>query len=249
MQIQRHAGEVIQSNEGCSESGGIRCGMMKLYLMFNQMPNESRSPSICVTEWCSGEVPPWDRKSGSRTGQHFPPTTPKTAATSPRNMAQPLPPSFVAKKQNILEQLAIPAEQYDDLSPKGSIDEGIRDLIDEINALEGCVTTSSCAGRISVFLEGKKKTAFGTIESEIEDVERIEVTSKRAGVGGKGGGGRWLFVSHDPVDVQKHDEAWKDLFGIAEEDLKGQELLSLGIARDVRFIHFKFEPMVSCKAF
>lgn len=170
------------------------------------------------------------------------------AATSPpQNMAQPLPQSFVAKKQKILEQLAIPAEQYDDLSPKGSIDEGIRDLIDEINALDGSVTTSSCAGRISVFLEGKKKAASGEVENAIGDRESIEVTSKGAGIGGKGGGGRWLFVSHDPVDVQKHAGSWKELFGMQNEDLEGKKLLPLGAPRDVRFIHFKFEPMVSYK--
>ena len=157
-------------------------------------------------------------------------------------MAQYLPPSFVAKKQKILEQLAVPAEQYDDLSPKGSIDEKIRDLIDEINALEGCVTTSSCAGRISVFLEGKRKSSYGEVENGLEDRVSIEVPSKTAGVGGKGGGGRWLFVSHDPIDIQKHIGAWKDLFGMQSE-AEGIELLSLGAARDVRFIHFKFEPM------
>jgi tRNA wybutosine-synthesizing protein 3 len=163
-------------------------------------------------------------------------------------MAQSPPASFAARKKKILDLLAVPADLYDDLSPKGSIDEGIRDLIDEINAIEGCVTTSSCAGRISVFLEGKKKSVPGEVENKIEDGERIEVTSKGAGVGGKGGGGKWLFVSHDPVETSKHAEAWKELFGMQSEDAEGRELLSLGAARDVRFIRFKFEPMVKFNA-
>jgi tRNA wybutosine-synthesizing protein 3 len=168
---------------------------------------------------------------------------------SSKNMAQPLPPSFVAKKQRILEQLGVPVEQYDDLSPKGSIDEGIRDLIDEINAFDGWVTTSSCAGRISVFLEGKKKPSSGEVSNGIEDGERIDATSKGAGVGGKGGGGKWLFVSHDPVEMSKHAGAWKGFFGMQSEDAEGKELLSSGAARDVRFIHFKFEPMVKFNVF
>jgi tRNA wybutosine-synthesizing protein 3 len=175
---------------------------------------------------------------------HFLPSLPSLCK---KKMAQPPPSSFIAKKERILEQLSVSVEQYDDLSPKGSVDEGIRDLINEINALEGCVTTSSCAGRISVFLEGKKKVVSHRIESENEGGERIKAGSKGAGVGGKGGGGRWLFVSHDPVDVHKHPGSWKDLFGIQNEDVQGKELLSLGAARDVRFIHFKFEPMVPCK--
>jgi tRNA wybutosine-synthesizing protein 3 len=160
-------------------------------------------------------------------------------------MAQSLPPSFVAKKQKILQQLAVPAGQYDDLSPKGSVDEGIRDLIDEINALTGCVTTSSCAGRISVFLEGRKSTFSGNFDCDrIVNGGRVEAASKGAGIGGKGGGGRWLFVSHDPVDVQQHAGTWTELFGMQSGQSRGEELLSLSTTRDTRLIHYKFEPMV-----
>lgn len=65
--------------------------------------------------------------------------------------------AFEQRKQKILHQISVPASSYKDLSPKGTIDEGIRRLIDDINAQEGLVTTSSCAGRISVFVEGWKK--------------------------------------------------------------------------------------------
>src|SRR6059058_3565697 len=68
-----------------------------------------------------------------------------------------LPISFIQKKNKVLAALAVPEEDYDDLSPKGSIDEGIRNLVDEINGVEGWVTTSSCAGRVSVFVEGEKR--------------------------------------------------------------------------------------------
>ncbi|CZR51678.1 related to DUF207 domain protein [Phialocephala subalpina] len=155
-------------------------------------------------------------------------------------MASSLPPSFIAKKRRILEQLSIPVAEYDDLSPKGSVDEGIRELIDEINAIEGCVTTSSCAGRVSVFLEGKRKTSAQSDEEEIEG--ELEGREKSAGVGGKGGGGRWLFVSHDPV---KKDEGqnWIEVLGMKSGDVETLQN-QMGDVMERRLIHFKFEPMI-----
>lgn len=88
------------------------------------------------------------------------------------------------EKARILRQLGAPAAEYVDAPPKGSVDAGIRDLIDEINGADGFATTSSCAGRVSIFREGRK-----TAQLEREQV---------AGVGGKGAGGTWLFVSQDP---------------------------------------------------
>jgi hypothetical protein len=68
-------------------------------------------------------------------------------------------PGFQRKKRRILDGLAKPKTEYTDLSPKGSVDKGIQDLIEEINRLDGIVTTSSCAGRISVYLEGRKESS------------------------------------------------------------------------------------------
>ncbi|KAF4595387.1 tRNA wybutosine-synthesizing protein [Ophiocordyceps camponoti-floridani] len=131
--------------------------------------------------------------------------------------------SFREKKTRILQQLAVPDGEYTDASPKGSVDEAIRPLIDDINRVEGFVTTSSCAGRISVFLEGcKAPPAAGD-----------EPRAQTAGVGGKGAGGKWLFVSHETVARQ---EAWVDALGFAED--------AAGVGRGDRLIHFKFEPMI-----
>lgn len=165
-----------------------------------------------------------------------------------------LPQSFISKKKLILSKLAVPTDEYDDLSPKGSVDEGIRELIDEINSLEGCVTTSSCAGRVSVFLEGRKSSddevvsqaqeGLGIQGNDVPDAR----AEKTAGFGGKGGGGKWLYVSHDAID----DEA------LSTREAEGTlcELLGMKIdadaactlvesrKRDLRHIHFKFEPMV-----
>ncbi|KAF4635911.1 hypothetical protein G7Y89_g2187 [Cudoniella acicularis] len=158
-------------------------------------------------------------------------------------MTPTTPQSFIAKKKRVLEQLAVPIEDYDDLSPKGSVDEGIRDLIEEINGLDGCVTTSSCAGRISVFLEGKKSISDEEQNGQ-QDAERINAPVKAAGVGGKGGGGRWLFVSHDPVDIQKHELKWAEMFGMRRADTNTVTPIIQADTRNTRFVHFKFEPMI-----
>jgi len=124
------------------------------------------------------------------------------------------------------------------------------------------VTTSSCAGRVSVFLEGRKSLPFSEKEKE-EDVEgerkeneeeveaegggvREREKETKAGVGGKGGGGRWLFVSHDAVDIQTNEG---DLAGYLGMQRREGDVVMKGSAREVRFIHFKFEPMVSSTLF
>ncbi|PBP16903.1 hypothetical protein BUE80_DR012368 [Diplocarpon rosae] len=162
-------------------------------------------------------------------------------------MATSLPTSFLSKKSRILSQLSVPISDYDDLSPKGSIDVGIRELIDEINGLEGCVTTSSCAGRISVFLEGRKSSVGGGEEGDVGEGygERSDV--KAAGVGGKGNGGRWLFVSHDPVEIQGcgGKGSWVEMMGMARLEGGEEELQrELGSVTERRLVHFKFEPMI-----
>ena len=140
----------------------------------------------------------------------------------------PTPPTFSEKKAKIIAQLQLPPEEYTDLSPKGSVDEALIDVIDEVNAVEGFVTTSSCAGRASVFLEGSR------VRPEAGSGEGGTV----AGVGGKGGGGTWLYVSHDPFADTSPGRDWEAVFGLNGDD--GES------ARDEekRFIHFKFEPMV-----
>lgn len=155
----------------------------------------------------------------------------------------PLPQSFISKKRKILEQLAVPASEYDDLSPKGSIDEGIRDLIDEINQIDGCVTTSSCAGRISVFVEGKKTREKADDDEVEDDLDDGEVET-RAGVGGKGGGGRWLYVSHSPFNWREHENNLAKFFGIHRRSSELQRALVCSDPGWERWVHFKFEPMV-----
>lgn len=139
---------------------------------------------------------------------------------------------FKARKQRILEQLDTPDVEYHDLSPKGSVDAPIRSLIDEINRLEGLVTTSSCSGRISVFLEGRK--AESTVPGSATEGEDL-----RAGPGGKGGGGAWLFLSHEPVQNEDTAHDFLPDFGLNRFRTDNETP-----AVSSRYIHLKFEPMV-----
>ncbi|KAF7853223.1 hypothetical protein EAF04_010725 [Stromatinia cepivora] len=163
-----------------------------------------------------------------------------------------LPQSFISKKKLILSKLAVPTEEYDDLSPKGSVDEGIRELIEEINSLNGCVTTSSCAGRVSVFLEGKKSSdefrSSAQDEAGMDGIPDVKA-EKVAGFGGKGGGGRWLYVSHDPMNdgelSRLEDEGTLcELLGMKINEGNLMNSIPENKKRDVRHIHFKFEPMI-----
>ena len=161
---------------------------------------------------------------------------PQTSELTKRTI---MAPAFQAKKRKILDQLSAPESSYNDLSPKGSVDEGIRDLVHEINRMDDYVTTSSCAGRVAVFLEGATKSTNAS--SSLDHDRAIDSTPTLSSQTGKGGG-RWLFVSHHPVDLAKYST--------------GGSLLSLlGLGTDSKtdfppagcrsqFIHFKFEPMV-----
>ncbi|KAI9811398.1 MAG: hypothetical protein M1826_003188 [Phylliscum demangeonii] len=152
-----------------------------------------------------------------------------------------IPDSFRRRKDEILRSLTTAPSEYQDKSPKGSIDTAIRPLIDDVNAQAGLVTTSSCAGRISVFREGRKKpddtpAAFSGTNYD-EPVGRQLATP-----GGKGGGGTWLFVSHDPLSSSLTDEgSIMKRFGLSEASAG---LTGPTSAATTRYVHFKFEPMI-----
>ncbi|EGV65023.1 tRNA(Phe) wybutosine-synthesizing methylase [Yamadazyma tenuis] len=84
---------------------------------------------------------------------------------------------FEQKKRQILQDISGDKDSSKDLSPKGTIDEKCIPIIDLINSNKDMVTTSSCSGRVSVFIEG------------IKDHTKI---------GSKGNEGRWLYVNHSP---------------------------------------------------
>lgn len=167
-----------------------------------------------------------------------------------------IPRSFEARKEKILSDLSVPDEEYTDLSPKGSVDAGIRNLIRDINALPGLVTTSSCAGRISVFLEGGKPARSSGVNAGKEgggsggdggDVRggvdgAAGQRTQFAATGGKGSG-RWQYVSHDPIAVHDLDAecGYHELFGLGRSDGEAP----LDTPAGLRLARFHFEPMVS----
>ena len=159
----------------------------------------------------------------------------KKATSAPK-----IPASFTRKKDRILAELAVPENEYLDKSPKGSVDEGIRDLIDEINAHEGLVTTSSCAGRISVFLEGEKE------HEQPDDVAAAAAAAGsslgvRTASGGKGGGS-FLFTSHEALDPRSFPGSLTETFKLKLVPV--EELGSAHFSPRDRMVRFSFEPMI-----
>jgi tRNA wybutosine-synthesizing protein 3 len=150
---------------------------------------------------------------------------------------------FNTKKHKILAALSRPDTDYTDASPKGFVDDGVRELIGQINDAPGFVTTSSCAGRIAVYLEGPPKLA-ATPSPVVEGDETAAVGAGGTAVAsasGKGGG-RWLFSSHAPVDLSSVSKtgALLRLFGFSSSS---EVSFPLAGTRP-QFVHLKFEPMV-----
>ena len=99
-----------------------------------------------------------------------------------------------------------------DRSPKGSVDERIRPLVDLINSHPDYVTLSSCSGRVALFDPGEGAAVVVVDDDDAHDDDGggDDVDERRhgsdagaanggggGGGSGKGGGGRWIFVTHD----------------------------------------------------
>lgn len=169
-----------------------------------------------------------------------------------------IPQSFKEKKRRILADLSAPTSEYTDKSPKGSVDVQIRALIDLVNSHEGWVTTSSCAGRVTVFVEGPSEcegvtSQNTTTAAELKNVADDDVTPDptppakiKTTPGGKGGG-RWLFVSHDLVNVALNPEATSDrlmqTFGL-ESSGAATTQQHLPTKGRPSLIHLQFSPLI-----
>lgn len=109
-------------------------------------------------------------------------------------------PSFVDLKRKTLEALygLDRNMKYNhallmDKSPKGSVDEGIRSLVDLINAHPSFSTLSSCSGRISLFDPSHAATSISGRGDELEYMDSS--TGK--------GHGAWIISSHARISFQQ----------------------------------------------
>ena len=156
--------------------------------------------------------------------------------------------AFHAKKQKILSQLDVPEIEYTDASPKGSVDEEIRELVNQINTTSGLVTTSSCSGRIAVFVDGLAKTDDAT--SNGQNIEPQQATTSRdaGNISSTSGSisiktsGYWIFTSHKPLQSETYERPGS-MFELIGFQRDAEPSFPLSSAHP-RYIHFKFEPMV-----
>ncbi|ODQ65417.1 hypothetical protein NADFUDRAFT_70880 [Nadsonia fulvescens var. elongata DSM 6958] len=138
---------------------------------------------------------------------------------------------FDQKKRAILSQIEVTSEINPDASPKGTLDIKLLPLIELINSHEDMVTTSSCSGRVSVYLEGDK-----TVVLE-ERADSVDAAATREKVGAKGAGGKWLFVTHDPLYLS--ESWWTDAFNYTEAIDSSDAFIT-----SIRYVLYKFEAMI-----
>lgn len=83
-------------------------------------------------------------------------------------------------------------------------------------------------------------------EEEDGNKEGEEEGNRQAAVpGGKGVGGKWLFVSHTPIDLSSCEEKWTSRYLGLVPLIKGDLLNSTNTPpSNLRLARFQFEPMV-----
>jgi tRNA wybutosine-synthesizing protein 3 len=97
------------------------------------------------------------------------------------------------------------SQDFQDKSPKGSVDAPIQALVDLINAHPSFSTLSSCSGRIAIF-DPSGASEYSSLASNedtaIVDTDNTEsFVASNVSASGKGGG-RWHLASHERVEPQ-----------------------------------------------
>jgi len=144
-----------------------------------------------------------------------------------------------------------PLHLFVDKSPKGSVDEAIRPLVDLINAHPSYATLSSCSGRIALFdpsgsgaaadnasADDAKDDNPGGDTEAVTDNEEEQVVSERDNVTTSGkGSGRWALSSHAQI-------AARQLIDILNDEGETDETKGGATASDVPPLMFKHEPLL-----
>ncbi|KAL3678169.1 hypothetical protein R1sor_021125 [Riccia sorocarpa] len=131
---------------------------------------------------------------------------------------------FELRKQAVLKALA--SEEVDK-SRKGGVDVQIAELINKINSHPHYYTTSSCSGRISLFLDHPQlptpsADAFHEeYEHDLGEDGTKETEKKRKG-------GDWIFVSHEPAVVSEIRRSVREKYTSEQKGL----------------LVFRFEPFI-----
>ncbi|OWB61973.1 transferase activity protein [[Candida] boidinii] len=161
--------------------------------------------------------------------------------------------SFDQKKESIQREISETTSDSPDASPKGTIDELCIPIIKLINSHNDLVTTSSCSGRASVFIEGSKlrKSNIETSQEQIKETEADNNNNQDISdykIGAKGEGGHWLFVTHNENEV---DGWWKDKgIKFSKDVFQAKKVSDFDLS--TRYILFKYEPLilhVKCRNF
>lgn len=135
---------------------------------------------------------------------------------------------FELRKEVVLKALK---SEEKDKSRKGGVDAPIADLIGCINSHPSFFTTSSCSGRVSIFLE--RPAALLNSDPYHAAAEGAQNDSGSAGGAAKTKakqGGRWMYVTHEPA---KADDVVETVRRLYEEETEPDGLLM-----------FRFEPFI-----
>ena len=121
--------------------------------------------------------------------------------------------AFAQRKASTLAELALDAG---DLSRAGHVDARARPVVALVNTHPAFYTTSSCAGRVSLFAEPTTETRAAGMK-----------------------GGEWVYVSHDPADAAAIVSAVRRKLGEAED-----ESASPGEFDPETSLTLRFEPFI-----
>ena len=95
-----------------------------------------------------------------------------------------------------------------------------------------------------MFLEGVKHGRLGENRDDAEDLHGGS-REQAAVPGGKGMGGRWLFVSHSPLHFPTEGESIARRLGMNDQSKLYEDQNPMEYEQDqVRLARFQFEPMV-----